>query len=194
MIKYHFSNCTIKSISSFLTSRKQRVVVNRVCSSWWKVLSGVPQGSVLGPVLFHIFINDLLNDVESFVKLIADYTKLYFTANSPTDCSLIQHDLDQMHKWSDCWFAKKCKVIHYGNSNPYNQYTFKELDGSTLILKEVRNECDLGITFDSKLSLKEHIAHIVNKANSIISLIKRSFKYMGDKCSYIAIKPWLDLL
>ena len=149
-------------------------MVNRVPSSCSKVQSGVPQGSVLGSVLFHICINDLLNYVKGFVKLFADDTKLYFTANSPSDCSPIQHDLDQMSKWSDCWLpmfnAKKCKVIHYnGNSEPHNQYTLKALDRYTLIPEEVHNECDFGITFDSKLSFKEHI---VNKVNAVISLIK----------------------
>ena len=56
-----------------------------------------------GPVLFLILINDLPNYVECYVKLFADDTKLYFTANCPTDCNLIQHDIDQMNKWSDCW-------------------------------------------------------------------------------------------
>ena len=130
MKKYHFSNCTIIMISSFLTSRNQRVVVNRVPSSWCKVVSGMPQRSELGQVVFLIFIADLPIYAERFLKLLADDTKLYFTANSPTDCNLIQHDIDQMNKWSDCWLlmfnAKKC-------SNPHNQYTLKALDGSTSI-------------------------------------------------------------
>ena len=96
---------------------------------------------MLGPVLFLIFINDFPNYVECFVKLLDDDTKSYFTANCPTACNLIQHDMDQMNKWSDCWplmfNAKKCNVIHYGNSNPHNQYTLKALDGPTLIHEEV---------------------------------------------------------
>ena len=77
--------------------------------------------------------------------------------------------------------AKKCKVVHYGNSNSHNQYTLKALDGSTSILEEVQNECDLGITFDSKLSFKEQIAQIVNKANSVIWMIKQTFQHMDEK-------------
>ena len=92
--KYHFSDCTVSWISSYFTSRKQRVVINEVPSSWSKVVSGVPQGSVLGQVLFLIFINDLPNNVECFVKLFADDTKLCFTANCLTDCNLIQHDMN----------------------------------------------------------------------------------------------------
>ena len=73
-------------------------------------------------------------------------------------------------------------VIHYnGNSNPHIQYTLKASDGSTSILEEVQNECDFGITYDSLLSFKEHIAHIVNKANSFISLIKQSLQHMDEK-------------
>ena len=81
-------------------------------------------------------------------------TKLFFTAKCPTFCNLIQHDIHQMNKWLDCWllmfYAKKCKVVHYGNSNPQNQYALKALDGSTSIFEEVQNVCDFGITFDSK--------------------------------------------
>ena len=151
-------------------------MANRVPSSLSKVVSGVPHGSVLGPVIFLIFINDLPSYVECFVGLFADDTKLYFTANCPTDCNVIQHDIDQMNKWSVCWLlmfnAKKCKVINDGNSYSHNQYTLKALDGSTLILEEVQSECDFGITFDSLLSFKEHVAQIVNKANSVIWMIK----------------------
>ena len=120
-------------------------------------MSGVPNGSMLGPVLFLIFIIDLPSYVECFVKLFADDTKLCFTVNSPTDCHLIQQDIDQMNRWSDCWLlmfnAKKCKVVHYGNSNSHNQCTLKALVGSTSILEEVQNECDFGIIFDSKNTL-----------------------------------------
>ena len=117
-------------------------MVNRVPSSWSKVVSGVPQGNVLGPILFLIFINDLPNYVECSVKLFAGDTKLYFIANCPIDSNLIQNDIDHMNKWSDCWLlvfnAKKCKVIHYGNSKQHNQYTLKALDVSTLILKKFK--------------------------------------------------------
>ena len=114
MKKYNFSNCTVNCISSLLTSRKQSAVVNRVPPSLSKVVCGVPKVSVLGPVLLLVFINDLPNYVECFVKLFADDTKLYFTANSSTDCNHFQHDIGEMNKWSDCWLlmlnVKKCKV------------------------------------------------------------------------------------
>ena len=75
----------------------------------------------------------------------------------------------------------KCRVIHYSNSYPHNQYVLKVFDGSTSILEEVQVECDLGIAFDSKLPFKEHISHIINKVNSPIVLIKLSFLHMDDK-------------
>ena len=91
-------------------------MVNGVRSSWLNVVSAVSQGSVLGPVLHLIFINDLSNYVERLDELLADDTKLYFTANCSTDCNHIQHDIDQMNKLSDCWLlvfnALKCNVIH----------------------------------------------------------------------------------
>ena len=85
---------------------------------------------MFGPVLFLIFICDLPKYVECLVLLFADDTKLCFTANCPTYCNLILYDIDQIIKWSDCWLhmfnAKKCEVIHYGNSNSHNQYTLKQ--------------------------------------------------------------------
>ena len=157
------------------------------------VIRGVPQGSVLGSMLFFISINDLPNYVDSFIKLLSDDANLYFTAKSPTDCSLIHYDLEQMNEWSNCWLlmfnTMTCKVIHYGNRISHNQYTLKVLDGSTSILKEVRNECDLGITFDSKLSFNEHMANIANTANSVIGLIERSFQHMDEKMFLHLYKP-----
>ena len=90
-----------------------------------------------------------------------------------------------MNKSADCWLpmfnAKKCKVIQYGKCSPHSQYALKALNGSTLITEGVQNECDSGITFDSALSLNEHIAHTVNKSNYVISLIKQSFQHMDNK-------------
>ena len=90
-------------LKDFLSNRRQRVVVNRTFSNWKPVLSGIPQGSVLGPVLFIIFINDLPDLIKCLIKLFADDTKLYKAISCPYDQQLLQVDLFQCCDWSDDW-------------------------------------------------------------------------------------------
>ena len=108
-------------IKAFLRDRKQRVLVNSYPSVWSDVSSGVPQGSVIGPVLFVIFINDMPAKVKNYISLFADDAKLYGKSTEPEDHSSIQHDLAHLQEWSDVWQLKfnetKCKVLHLGNNN-----------------------------------------------------------------------------
>ena len=87
-------------LSSFLTGRRQRVVLRNGVSDWIKVTSGVPQGSILGPLLFLIFVNDLPNIASSTAKLFADDTKLYRQIKNIRDCDILQDDLNEFSAWS----------------------------------------------------------------------------------------------
>ena len=87
---------TLSWIESFLVGRTQSVVLEGECSDEVPVSSGVPQGSVLGPILFLLYINDLPDNVQSQVRLFADDTAVYLTLNHPSDASLLQKDLDQL--------------------------------------------------------------------------------------------------
>ena len=87
---------TLPWIQSFLIGRTQSVVLEGECSDEVPVSSGVPQGSVLGPILFLLYINDLPDNVQSQVRLFADDTAVYLTINHPSDASLLQKDLDQL--------------------------------------------------------------------------------------------------
>ena len=87
-------------IKDFLTGRKQRVMVNNTCSEWSDVTSGIPQGSVLGSILFLAYINDIVNGIQSNIKIFADDTKLY---NSVNNYNILQEDLLALSKWSDQW-------------------------------------------------------------------------------------------
>ena len=112
-------------IKSFLSGRTQCVKVDNVMSGWKNVLSGIPQGSVLGPILFAIFINDLPDEiVYNYCKMFADDCKLYGAVNQT---NLMQIDLSNMGKWSEIWQlpfnASKCKVIHFGTNNERITYT-----------------------------------------------------------------------
>ena len=102
-------------IEDFLTERRQRVHVNKEKSSWKKVTSGIPQGSVLGPLLFVMFVNDLPNNIASQVYLFADDTKLFQIIKSDADKKTLQDGLISLQDWSNKWqlnfHLDKCKVL-----------------------------------------------------------------------------------
>ena len=102
-----------------MIGREQRVVLGSATSNWSVVNSGVPQGSVLGPLLFVVFINDLLDLVENKTKLYADDSKIFFSYdNSISTPKLLQDDLDSLVIWANEWSLElnlsKCKVMHFG--------------------------------------------------------------------------------
>ena len=107
-------------IEQRLTDRRQRVVVDGEVSTWKSVLSGVPQGSVLGPILFLIYINDLVDSIASNVLKFADDTKLFRKVNTDGDKQHLQNDRDRLVKWSEKWQMfnfGKCKCLHTGHGN-----------------------------------------------------------------------------
>ena len=119
-------------IKNFLTNRKQKIVNQGEGSQWADVASGIPQGSVLGPILILIYINDLPDIVKKFVSIFADDTKEHAVIRSEQDCIKVQEDLYSMSEWSEEWEisfnAKKCKSMHMGKSNPRTIYYVKEGD------------------------------------------------------------------
>jgi len=90
-------------ISSFFANREQRVVVNRSQSSWPPVTSGVPQGTVLSPLLFLLYLNDITADIKSDIQLFADDYILYRTISSPHDRTILQEDINILHSWTKTW-------------------------------------------------------------------------------------------
>jgi hypothetical protein len=113
--------------------RQQRVSCNSAHSEWRDVVSGVPQGSVLRPVLFLIFISDLPNVSTGCVTIFADNTNIFNAVQDEENCMELQHDLDQLCDWSDTWKLKcnagKCKVLHIGRHYLIFNYTMQESDG-----------------------------------------------------------------
>ncbi len=117
-------------IEAWLTGREQRVVLNGECSEWSDVLSGVPQGSLLGPPLFSVYINDLDYEIYLLITLLlkfADDTKLGQIIKGPEDSVRLQECLNRLMEWAAKWGmafnTKKCKVMHIGRHNQRQEYT-----------------------------------------------------------------------
>jgi hypothetical protein len=162
-------------ISAFLSNRSQRVKINSSLSSSHQVTSGVCQGSVLGPLLFNVFINDItdLLDPSTTAKLFADDIKLYSSfSNILPNC--LQSQLNIIERWSSVWQMRishsKCNILTIGHHQANNKL---QIDNHNIDTVETAN--DLGVTIDSKLSFHPHITNIVSKANQRKSLILRCF-------------------
>ena len=119
---YGITGKILRWIETFLTDRKQRVCVEGSLSNWKDVLSGIPQGSVLGPTLFVVFINDMPDVITSLSKMFADDAKVLRLIETSVDIATLQNDLDHLTDWSIKWQmhfnVNKCKRFHIGQTNP----------------------------------------------------------------------------
>ena len=166
-------------IADFLRNRTQQVSVNGCLSSCFNVTSGVPQGSVLGPILFVIYVNELPKLVNSTMKMYADDAKLYWTITNEADCKMLQDDLEVLIDWSKHWLLEfnvaKCRVMHCGMHNPGAVYYMKLKDGSIHELEATNNEKDLGVYIDSSLKPSFNCSKAANKAMSALKLLRLTF-------------------
>ena len=173
------SNEIFNWVSSWLTNRKQRVVLNGSCSSWTNVTSGVPQGSVLGPLLFIIFINDIdaaIDTIHCALFKFADDTKGVRCVNSEADALKLQQDLDNLFSWSTEWQMlfnlDKCHVLHLGNNNLRHEYN---INGHKLLA--VEEEKDLGVYITSSCTPSRQVSAAATKANQVLGQLLKSFSY-----------------
>ena len=169
-------------LKNFLQNRTQRVMINGKFSSWQRVTSGVPQGSVLGPILFIIFINDLPQGLSCSSKLFADDTKLYMEINPEGDENCLQDNIfsacDWANKWEMTFNSTKCKTLCIGKKDPGDFYV-KNNDGTISKIERITNQKDLGVIFDQDLSFQQHISAKVNLANRNLGIIRKKFTYMN---------------
>ena len=165
----------MKWIEHWLRDRRQRVCVNGQLSSWKNVGSGVPQGSVFGPVLFLIFINDIDADIQSQILKFADDTKIFRTVETPDDCSVVQSDLNLLMQWAEKWQMRfnvgKCQVMHLGKKNSQIQSEYYMYQQK---LKVCEVERDLGVLMSDDMKVSSQCQHAYLKANRVLGLIRRN--------------------
>lgn len=169
--------------STYLRNRSQVVVIGGSTSSDFTPTSGVPQGSILSPLLFIIFINGLLQVLTSCSGF-ADDLKLYRSISSEYDCELLQNDLAKVVQWcrdnNMSLNAGKCAVMSITHSHQKVVYPY-EVNGVTL--KRVSSKKDQGVIIDEKLSFNEHIDDATRKAYRLLGFIFRCGKYFSSQLS-----------
>ena len=174
-------------IASWLKGRTQRTVLNGSASDWEDVLSGVPQGSVLGPLLFLIFINDLDKAVPSikYISKFADDSKLGHPVPTASDGDELQEAINNLQNWADQWGMKfntsKCHILHIGRNNAGKTYWMNGIQ-----LPTTQKEKDVGITISDNLKPSQHCTDVARKAQAILYQMSRSFHFR-DKIIFVRL-------
>ena len=184
-------------IENFLKGRTQEVVVGGEKSNCGQVTSGVPQGSVLGPTLFLVYINDLPDSIRSKVCLFADDTLLFRHIYSVNDCVTLNEDLIKLQNWEEQWLMKfnvaKCNVLTITKKRNPIIFDYK-LHGETL--EKVQSSKYLGVEITKNLSWGKHIDQITSKANKTSAFIHRNLKGCPEKtqthCFKSLVRPILE--
>ena len=180
-------NKTILWIQAFLSDRIQRVVHNGDTSDIINVTSGVPQGSVLGPLLFLIYINDIALCLKSSIRLFADDCLLYKTVNNLNDVNIIQRDLEVITNWCEKWNmtlnVNKCAVVLTTLKRKMLSFLYKLCNENLTVLQSYKY---LGVTITHDLQWNDHINKICGKASSILRLLQRNLSKSTDEVKIAA--------
>ena len=171
----------LKWMEDFLTNRLMRTSIRNGKSSWRRVTSGVPQGSVLAPIMFAIYINDMIEGVNSYMTLFADDAKIMRRVKNEGDCNMLQKDLDTVWKWSVKWEMefniKKCSVMEFGKSGTRVRGNYKL--GNTNLDKK-NEERDLGVIITDNLSPEKHVNRITAETYNLLRNIRAAFSYFDE--------------
>ena len=175
--QYGIRGDTLSWIKDFLDNRKQTVVINGINSDEIPVSSGVPQGSVLGPILFLAYIYELPEQVKSRERLFADHTAMYLAISSTTEGQVLQTDLACLEQWEKMWDMQfnpsKCQVLHITRKvKPLNtKYILHNVE-----LEGASTEKYLGVIIVDDLSWSPHIDNTTKKANQTLGFLKRNIR------------------
>ncbi len=180
-------DCNVHNwIENWLNNRKQRVVINDTASDWTPVTSGVPQGSVLWPVLFIIYINDIDFGLNNLISKFADDTKIGNSIITDHDRRSLQEDLrrisDLSQRWEMPFNVNQCHVLQAGTRN---QKFYYEMNGTKL--ESVQCVKDLGFTTASSLKFSQQCKDAAGKANRMLGFINRNFSFKNKKQLYLCI-------
>ena len=168
-------------LSIFLAEREQRVIIDGKFSSWANIEAGVPQGSILGPILFLVYINDLIDEVDSKIKIFADDTFIFRIVDQNSTEKLNQ-DLDKITAWASKWkmvfnpSINKQAVEVCFSSKP-TPSTFEILDFNGIPVKQSSETKHLGLSLDFRLDFKKHLAEKLGKANQGLGVMKQLCKW-----------------
>ena len=201
--KFNIDARLFKFLVNYLKNRRQRVTLENVFSDYLPVQSGVPQGSILGPLLFVLFINDISSRInpKTNITLFADDTKIWRPMESEEDCTILQRDIDYLNNWCKLnqmkFHPDKCKVVSI--ISKINRLSFLRLlpqsrFSYTLddrILDYETQEKDLGVIVNDSLTWCDHHLHVINKASQMFGLIKRTCHFVINstrkRTSYLAM-------
>ena len=181
--RYGINGNILGWMENFLSNRTQEMIINSSKSKPANVTSGIPQGSVLGPILFVLYINDLPDEVdkETFIFLFADDTKAFRHIKSGQDQIQLQIDINKMVDWSNLWLLKfhpeKCIMMSIGKE-PDQCFNYT-MEGHTL--NYTTCEKDLGVQIDNALTFDKHINGAINKANGVLAVVKKTFECLDKE-------------
>ena len=192
----------IKLLENYLSNRLQRVVLNGQASPWRSVLAGAPQGSILGPLLFLIYINDLPNRLKSNVKLFADDTSLFTIVKDKNEsANILNNDLSLISRWAYDWEmlfnpAPKKPAQELIFSRKKQSQSHPTISLNNIPVERASYQKHLGIILDEKLNFKQHIDNAILKINKGISVIKK-LRYSLPRKSLVTIykaflRPLID--
>ena len=189
----------LKWMSDFLQGRQMSTVIRGTASEYREVTSGVPQGSVLAPLMFLIYVNDLGEDisVNSYISMFADDAKIQRKIRNENSCKELQEDIKKIKAWSEKWNMEfnvdKCHVVRFGTSSKRPVWQYKLGDET---ISSADKEKDLGVVINSKLEREDHINQVAGKAHNLLANMKIAFTYvdasMVRKIITTFIRPTLE--
>ena len=178
-----------------LSNRKQRVVLPGTSSNWKPINAGVPQGSILGPLLFLIYINDIVEDIHCDIRLFADDTSLYIVVEDPLTASqMLNSDMAKIHQWANKWLVKfnpaKSESMLFSRKviRPFHPPIFMDNQA----ISEVNTHKHLGVTFSNDCTWHAHLEQIKKKAWQRINIMRKLDRKSLQTIYFSFIRPLLE--